>query len=102
MGVGAMVARQVESVDSSSILLHPYLSTYIFTFVTNRTLFGDSNMEKIKFVLLFHLNGTASLDRPAWTSTQETGMFNAYQHKHSIERGRFCLQIGYWAKRRII
>lgn len=58
-------------------------------------------MEKIKFVLLFHLNCTASLTRPAWTCTQETGMFDAHQHKHSLERGRFCLQRGYWAKRRV-
>ena len=58
-------------------------------------------MEKIKFVLLFHLNESASLDRPSWTGSQETGMFDAYKHKHSIERGKFCLQRNYWSKRRV-
>lgn len=33
----------------------------------------------------------ASLDRPAWSSEQETGMFHAYKHKHCIVRGRFEL-----------
>jgi len=45
------------------------------------------------------INERASLDRPAWTSEQKTGMFNAYKHKHSIIRGQFRLQKDYYEKR---
>ena len=26
-----------------------------------------------------------SINRPGWTSTSETGMFEAYKHKHTIQ-----------------
>ena len=38
----------------------------------------------------------ASLDRPAFTSCQETGNFEAYKHRHSIIRGKFVLQKDYY------
>ena len=56
-------------------------------------------MSRIKFEVIFDLNERASLSRPAWTSTQATGMFNAHQHKHSMERGRFKLSINYWTRK---
>ena len=46
--------------------------------------------ERIKMVQI-GLNERKSLDRPAWTSEQKTGMFQAYKHKHTINRGRFEL-----------
>ena len=39
-----------------------------------------------------------SLNRPAWTSCQETGLFNSYKHKHSLYRGCFSLAINYFTK----
>ena len=42
------------------------------------------------------LNEKKSLDRPAWTSEQETGLFNAYKHKHTVNRGRFELIKNYY------
>ena len=47
------------------------------------------------------LNERPSVDRPAWTSEQETGMFDAYKHKHSIVNGRFMLQKDYYKHRKI-
>lgn len=44
-----------------------------------------SKQEEINYVM------DGSLDRPAWTSTQETGMFEAYKHKHTLYRGSFVL-----------
>jgi hypothetical protein len=41
-------------------------------------------------------NDKKSLDRPAWTSEQSTGMFESYKHKHTIERGRFALLKNYY------
>ncbi len=41
---------------------------------------------------------SASTDRPAWTSTAETGIFDAYKHRHSIEQGRFVLRKHYFNK----
>jgi hypothetical protein len=46
------------------------------------------------------INERASLDRPAWTSEQKTGMFDAYKHKHSIIRGKFTLQENYYEQGR--
>lgn len=37
------------------------------------------------------LNEKESLNRPAWTSTVETGNFEAYKHKHTIVNGKFHL-----------
>lgn len=48
---------------------------------------------------MIKFNERASLDRPAWTSEQETGMFRAYRHKHTIIRGRFVLLRDYYAKK---
>lgn len=53
-------------------------------------------MSKIKFEVIFNCNERASLSRPSWTSTQSTGMFGAYRHKHSVERGKFRLGVDYW------
>lgn len=53
---------------------------------------------KMKFEVIFNFNERASLDRPAWTSEQETGMFDAYKHKHSVERGKFRLHKNYYCK----
>lgn len=53
----------------------------------------------MKFEPLFHLRESASLDRPAWTSTVETGMFYAYKHKHTVERGKFMVQKNYFEKK---
>lgn len=38
----------------------------------------------------------ASLDRPAWTSETSTGMFEAFNHKHCLEKGKFSLLVGYY------
>ena len=51
---------------------------------------------KVKFEILFNQRESASLNRPAWTSEQSTGMFNAYKHKHTVERGRFKLIRNHW------
>ena len=56
-------------------------------------------MNRIKFEVIFDLNERASLNRPAWTSTQATGLFNAHAHKHSMERGRFKLSVDYWTRK---
>ena len=45
------------------------------------------------------LNERASLDRPAWTSEQKPGNFNAYKHKHSIIRGKFVLQENHYGQK---
>lgn len=37
-------------------------------------------------------NERESLNRPAWTSEQGTGNWNAYKHRHSIIKGKFVLQ----------
>ncbi len=47
------------------------------------------------------LNERASADRPAWTSEQKTGMFNAHRHKHTIVNGRFRLLLDYYKQRKI-
>ena len=39
-----------------------------------------------------------SLDRPAWTSEQSTGMFEAYKHLHIVRKGKFELVKNYFAK----
>lgn len=54
---------------------------------------------QVKFKVIFNQNERSALDRPAWTSTESTGMFGAHAHKHSVERGRFKLSIGYWARK---
>lgn len=41
---------------------------------------------------------SGSTDRPAWTSTDKTGLFEAYKHKHTIARGKFVLLENYYAK----
>lgn len=56
-------------------------------------------MSKRKFEVLMHVRETASLDRPAWTSTQSTGMFNAYRHKHTTLGGRFTLLRNYFNRK---
>ncbi len=47
------------------------------------------------------LNERASADRPAWTSCQKTGMFDAHKHKHTIVNGRFRLLKDYYKHRKI-
>ena len=45
------------------------------------------------------LNERASLDRPAWTSEQKTGMFEAYKHLHSVHwRRDDCIVRDYFVK----
>lgn len=44
-------------------------------------------------------NESKSLSRPAWTSEQSTGMWEAYKHKHSLIRGRFVLQKNYYERK---
>ena len=39
-----------------------------------------------------------STDRPAWTSTVETGNLEAYKHKSAIVRGRFAVLRDYYNK----
>lgn len=56
-------------------------------------------MSRIKFEVIFEQNERASLTRPAWTSTQATGLFNAHAHKHAMERGRFKLFMDYWTRK---
>ena len=58
-------------------------------------------MSRMKFEVICHLNERASLTRPAWTSEQSTGMFNAHAHKHSMERGRFKLSTNYWTRKTV-
>ena len=48
---------------------------------------------------MIKFNERASLDRPAWTSEQETGIWDAYKHKHTIVRGRFVLLRDYYMKK---
>ena len=62
---------------------------------------GEDKMDRMKFEVIFNHNERASLSRPAWTSTQSTGMFDAHQHKHTVERGRFKLSINYWARKKV-
>lgn len=40
-----------------------------------------------------------SLDRPAWTSTDTTGLFDSHKHRHSIINGKFELQKGFFEKK---
>lgn len=47
---------------------------------------------------LFEGNPKDSLDRPAWTSDTDTGMFRAYEHKHTLYRGKFVLMRGFYVK----
>lgn len=56
-------------------------------------------MNRIKFEVIFNQNERASLNRPSWTSTQATGIFNAHAHKHFVERGRFKLSVDYWTRK---
>lgn len=58
-------------------------------------------MNKIEFEILMHMKEKQSLDRPAWTSTQSTGMFNAHNHKHTIDRGEFSLKVDYYKNRKV-
>lgn len=62
---------------------------------------GEDKMTRIKFEVIFNHNERASLNRPAWTSEQSTGLFNAHAHKHSTERGRFKLSTNYWARKKV-
>ena len=39
---------------------------------------------------------SGSIDRPAWTSVDETGQLEAYKHKHTIYRGKFTLLKNYY------
>lgn len=39
-----------------------------------------------------------SLNRPAWTSTDKTGLFDSHKYKHSIIRGKFSLQKDFFEK----
>ena len=41
-----------------------------------------------------------SLDRPAWTSEYETGLWEAFNHKHTIVRGRFKVLRNYYGNYR--
>jgi hypothetical protein len=56
-------------------------------------------MEKVKFNVLLHLRENASLSRPAWTSTEGTGMFRAHRHKHTMDRGKFRLFVNHFHNR---
>lgn len=56
-------------------------------------------MERIKFAVIFNHNERVSLDRPAWTSTQATGMFNAHRHKHSMTGKYFRVDFNYYIRR---
>ncbi len=47
------------------------------------------------------LNERASTERPAWTSTTETGGLDAHKHKHTIVHGRFRLLRDYYKYRKI-
>jgi hypothetical protein len=49
---------------------------------------------------MIEFNERESLNRPAWTSEQETGMFEAYKHKHTIVRGRFELLKNFYNRSR--
>lgn len=40
-----------------------------------------------------------STSRPAWTSTQSTGMFDAYKHRHCLEKGKFTLKKNYYERK---
>lgn len=44
-------------------------------------------------------NERESCDRPAWTSTEETGNLHAYKHKHTIQNGRFILILNYYERK---
>ena len=48
---------------------------------------------------MIKFNERASLDRPSWTSEQETGMWDAYKHKHTIIRGRFELVRNFYIRK---
>jgi len=50
---------------------------------------------------MIKFNEKASLDRPAWTSEDWTGMFDAYKHKHTIQRGRFVLLKNFYTREKI-
>jgi len=54
-----------------------------------------------KFGEVFMMHESASMNRPAWTSESNTGMFEAHKHKHSVERGKFKLQKNYWKNRKV-
>ena len=54
---------------------------------------------KVKFEVIFNHNEHASLDRPSWTSTQATGMFNAHRHKHSMTGKYFRIGFNYYIRR---
>jgi hypothetical protein len=56
-------------------------------------------MERIKFEVIFNHNERASLDRPAWTSEQSSGMFTAFNHKHSMQGKRFRIDFNYYIRR---
>ena len=43
-------------------------------------------------------NDKDSLDRPAWTSSWDTGQLEAYKHKHVVYRGEFRLLENYYIK----
>jgi hypothetical protein len=43
------------------------------------------------------LDEKASLNRPAWTSEQLTGMFEAYKHKHTNHRGKPIVKDYIWS-----
>lgn len=60
---------------------------------------GEDKMIRIKFEVIFNHNERASLNRPSWTSEQATGMFQAFKHKHSVERGKFMLSKDYYTHR---
>jgi len=47
---------------------------------------------------MLHFNERVSVDRPAWTSTVKTGLFDAYKHKHIVYRGKFRLLKDYYVK----
>jgi hypothetical protein len=51
----------------------------------------EIKMAKVKQKTFYKTSGItldykASLNRPAWTSEQSTGMFQAYKHKHTSHR----------------
>lgn len=41
-----------------------------------------------------------SLDRPAWTSEQNTGGLRAYRHKHTLKQGKFVCEQNYYLQRK--
>jgi len=51
-------------------------------------------MDKTKLFI----DDSMSLNRPAWTSTPETGLFDSYKHKHCLLKGKFVCIKNFYTK----